>query len=180
MEPLPKLIALIVATLVIHAGVYGGAHFYEQRLKKAHARESQVRQAKWTQEDQTREREFKQAQAAKFGGNAVDQAVNDPGVDILRLLKALAGHDLPKAAVVTVEVDRFTEFSVYLKTISEFPAAQKVAYLRQILSRINPAYVFQVAFVEEEGPTITAEQSCLLQIKDWARVSDAAISRACF
>lgn len=180
MDPLPKLIALIVAALVIHAGVYGGARFYEQRQKQAHARESQKRQTKWTQEDQIRERELKKAVAAKFGGNGVEQAVNDPGVDIMRLLEVLAGHDLPKAAVATVEVDRFTEYSVYLRTISELPAAQRVAYLRQVLSRINPAYLLQVAFVEEDGPTATAEQPCLGEIKDWNRASDAAISKACF
>jgi len=180
MDPMPRLIAVIVATLVVHAGVFGGFHFYEQRLKQARARATLAQQGKWHNEDQQRERDQKQAVDAKFGNNAVDRVVNDPAVDILGLLKVLAGQDLPKTAQVTVGVERFTEFSIYLKTISALPSEQRVAYLRKVLSRINPAYVFQVAFVEEDGPTMAAEQSCLLQIKDWARASDAAIARACF
>ncbi len=180
MDALPKLTALLAATLVLHAGVYGGFRLYAQHQKKAQARASQAEQNKWHYEEQQRERALRQALDAKFGGNAVDRAVNNPAVDILGVLKVLAGRDLPKAAVATVGVDRFTEFSIYLKSISPLSNERKAAYLRQVLSRINPAYVFQVAFVEEDGPTTTAEQSCLLQIKDWARASDAAISKACF
>jgi hypothetical protein len=180
MDSKPRLIAVIIATLVVQAGVYGGFTFYAQQLKRAGERERQAQHSQWTAEDQQREQAHQQAVGAKFGVSPVDRAVNDPGVDILGVLKVLAGQGLPKAAVATAGVDRFTEFSIYLKVISQPTAEQRAAYLRQILTRINPAYVFQVAFVEEAGPTIAAEQSCLLQINDWARASDATIARTCF
>ena len=180
MDSKPRLIAVIVATLVVQAGVYGGFSFYEQQLKKAGERERQARHHQWTAEDQQREQAHQQAVGAKFGADPVDRAVNDPAVDILGVLQALAGQGLPKAAVVTGGVDRFTEFSIYLKVISQLPAEQRAAYLRQILARINPAYVFQVVFVEEDGHAIVAEQSCIAQVKNWARASDATIEKICF
>ena len=180
MESWSRLMAAAAATLVLHAVIFLGFHYYEQSLKQTSARESAARHNLRKREDQEREKKLQQALNEKYGHTPEERAYYNPAVDLERLLTVVAQKVMPKACEASVGVERFTEFSVYLKCV-RLPAKElRAQYLRTILAWVDPAYVFQVAFIEEDGPTIVAEQPCLLKVKNWSSARDSEIIRACF
>lgn len=175
-----RVILLVVVTLVLQVAIFVGFHYWEQSLKQNHRREREARLAQWQKEDQEREKKLERAKNEQYGRTPEERAYYNPQVDILQLLSFFAKRNLPKACEADAEVDRFTEFSVFLKCVSLPSADIRAQYLRQILSWVNPQYIFQVAFVEEDGPTIVAEPSCLLKVRNWAAAKNSEIIRACF
>lgn len=180
MESWPRLLTLIAATLVLQAAIFLGFHYYEQSLKQNSIRQSAARHSQWKREDQEREKKLERAMNEQYGRTPEERVYNNPAINLKQLLSFFAKRNLPKACEASAGVDRFTEFSVYLKCVS-LPAKEvRAQYLRGILAWVDPAYVFQVAFIEEDGPILAAEQPCLLKVKNWSSARDSEILRACF
>ena len=180
MKSLTQILVTIVVTLVLHAGAYAGFHFYENQLAKSHVIEVQGLQSQWAKEDQQRDQERRKTLDQSYGASPVERKFYNPEVGIAEFLGFLAKQYAPRTTTASAEVDRFTEFSVYLVAIQMPSLEERAEYLKSIFSWVDPAQVFQVVFVEEDGPIAVAEQSCLLQIKNWPQTSHAKIAQACF
>jgi len=179
-ESWSRRMVVAAATLVLHLVIFLGFHYYEQSLKQTYTRESQARHRQWKREDQEREKKLQQAMNEQYGRAPEERVYHNPAMDLKQLLSFFAQRNLPKACEASAGVDRFTEFSVYLKCVRPPAKEVRTQYLRSILAWVDPAYVFQVAFIEEDGPTIVAEQPCLLKVKNWSSARDSEIIRACF
>ncbi|HUT53048.1 MAG TPA: hypothetical protein VM658_06630 [bacterium] len=133
----------------------------------------------WREEDAERRSEQEDELQSKYGTTKIDRIAFDPRMDIKLVLEKLCRAVMPNEYDIRVTVDRFTEFRIFVNTYNMPQTNVLAGYLKDIFSRVDPRYVYQVTFTDEDNFWII-DQAQLLRVGDWKSAGDDEIKKYCF
>ena len=151
---------------------------------KNHGQENQEQtiaalQEQWKEEDNQRQAEQEQQLVAKYGTTKLDRIAFDPRMDIKLVLTKLFQAVMPSEYMTKVDVDRFTEFKIFVNVYNMPETNVLAGYLQEVFSRVEPRYVHQIIFTDEERFWIV-DQTQLRFVPDWKNTSIEEIKKYCF
>jgi hypothetical protein len=178
-KQLQKLALIVLGAAVIHLVVAIGFLWVKNRSGESHKRELATLQEKWAEEDADRRSKQEEELVAKYGTTKTDRIAFDPRMDIKLVLQKLFQAVMPPEYTIKVEVDRFTEFSVSVNVYNMPESTTLAAYLKEIFSRVDPRFAYQVMFYDEERFWII-DQGQLTNVRDWQSASVEDVKKYCF
>ena len=178
-KQIQRLVMVALGAAVLHLVIAIG--FLGSRT---HMRNSQVRtlnalKDQWREEDAERKDKQEEELQAKYGTTKLDRIAYDPRMDIRLVLEKLCRAALPAEYDLKVSVDRFTEFRIFVNVYNMPQTYVLVKYMREIFSRVDPRFVYQVVFTDEDNFWII-DQGQLRNVGDWKTPGDDRIMKYCF
>jgi hypothetical protein len=174
-----RVITVIIAGIVVH--LFLGIGFINCRGNARTKSQEFIAEwhKDWESDDITRQRAFEDELKTKFGTDKLDQIAYDPRLDIRMALEKLFKAVAPGTAEVTVEVDRFTEFTVEFKVIKMPSKAEAAGFMKAVFSRVDANQVYRIIFTD--GDTfMMSDRSQFLRVSDWKNATIDDIIRKSF
>lgn len=107
-------------------------------------------------------------------GGPVDAALRNPEFTLQRALQSAADACAPSNSVARVEVDRFTEFTVVIRSPEPLATNQMIAFAREFLPQTSK-YIDSVRFSVREKIIAELDREDIQFVSNWNEVSDARL-----
>jgi len=176
---LTRLIAVLVTTLVVHLVI--GLGFLWQKNSAWESQKSEIAslRAQWDEQDFERKSVQEEELKSRYGTTKLDRISFDPRMDIRLVILKLFEGVMPPEYLVTVDVDRFSEFMVYINVYNMPETGSLAGYLKEVFSRVDSRDVYQLIFTDEDNYWII-DQNKLSKIGNWENTSIKDIKKNCF
>lgn len=158
----------------------------ESRLGEEQQRFLSEQRIAWAQEDEQRALAAKQAAAERAKvraeklvaalGGPLEAAFKNPDLNIRQMLNAVALACAPPNSSVSVAVDRFTEFIVYVTLPDPLSSAQLAEISQRLLQKIVP-YVHSVRFIQNHVVLAELDWPAIESVGNWSTVSLPEVER---
>lgn len=142
-----------------------------------------AKQSLWSQEDAqwnaSHEREVLEQEKARAEewvralGGPLGAATKNPDLDIRQMIQQVTGACAPTDAVVSVTVDRFTEFDVAV-VLNEKPTLASLAVLSRRLLQNTVPYVTSLRFIQGNTLLAELEDADIESVTNWNTLPDTA------
>lgn len=174
-----KLLLALLGAAVLHFAVAIGFLFGKNSADHRLDQTITSLQEQWKEADLQKRNQEEEELQSKYGTNRLDRIAFDPRMDIQLVVQKMFEAVLPPEYSIEVSVNRFTEFKVFANVYNMPPTDVLAGYLKEVFSRIDPHYVDQVIFTDEDHFWII-DNGQLLRVGDWENAGLSQIQRSCF
>lgn len=173
-----KMIIAVVGALVLHLFVAVGFLMSKNSAIDDYRMKTDDMKRTWEIEDYKRQEVQEEELVTKYGTTKLDRVSYDPRLSIKLVLDKLLKEMLPVHFQYSVSVDRFTEFKIYIKS-GMLPDKSVLAdYLKQMFTRVNPEYVYQIVFTDGEKYFVIHRDD-IFKVGNWHNAERKTIYRYC-
>jgi len=179
METWQKFALALLGTAVVHFTM-GIGFLWQKNIANRNNNDAIASlQSRWESEDRERKARQEEELQSKYGTNKLDRIAFDPRMDIELVLLKMFEAAMPPEYLITVKVDRFSEFSIDVNVFN-MPETDKLArYLKEIFSRVEPRHVHKIVFTDEDNYWVI-NRGRLLKVGNWKNASVSQIMKQCF
>jgi hypothetical protein len=177
-----RVITVIIAGIVVH--LFMAIGFVNCRGKARTTSQDTVSELhkQWESDDITRGRQFEEELKTKFGTDKLDQIAYDPRLDMPLALEKLFKAVSPGTGTstkVTVDIDRFTEFTVTLAVIKMPSRTDAAAMMKAVFTRVDPNQVYRIIFTDGDS-YLLSDRAQFLRVTDWKNATLDDIAKKAF
>jgi len=173
-----RLVLVVVGCLVMHFALAIGFQIQRGGARDDMKSELQALEVKWEEEDKAKREQQESELSEKYGTNQLDRIALDPRMNIqlalVKMFKALVDTEYK----VEVTPERFTEFRVVVSTANLPEPVKLAAVLKEALSRIDPALVYEIVFTD--GDRVYIVEPYQFRSLDWKTASIEQVMAVCF
>lgn len=117
----------------------------------------------------------RKVETEKALGGPVEAALKNPEFNLQRALQAAADACAPSNSIARIEVDRFTEFAVIIRSPEPLATNQMIAFARKFLPQTS-RYIDSIQFSVREKTIAELDREDLQFVSNWNEVSDARLA----
>jgi hypothetical protein len=179
----PLYFGMVFLTVLGWLGIRSTYDWREDNLRSIQNSLLTARQSSWSQEDAgwnaSHQREVLGQEKARVEewirglGGPLEAATKDPGLDIQQMIQQTAVACAPTDAMVSVTVDRFTEFDVAV-VLNEKPSFTDLAGISRRLLQNTVPYVCSLRFIQGNSLLAELDDADIDSVTNWNTLLDAA------
>jgi hypothetical protein len=179
----PLYSGMVFLTVLVWLAIRSNYDLREDSLRSNQNSLLTVRQSLWSQQDAGWNASHQQevllqekARAEEWTralGGPLGAATKNPDLDIQQMIQQIAGACAPTDALVSVTVDRFTEFDVAV-VLNEKPGFASLAAISRRLLQNTVPYIYSLRFIQGNSLLAELEDADIESVTNWNTLPDAA------